>query len=398
MLLLFLLVLSAFFSSAETSLTTVNKIKIKTLADSGDKRAKRVLRITENPSKMISAILIGNNIANLSSSALTTTIAIDLFGSTMVGVATGVLTIAIIMLCEIIPKKMATKHALGISLVYAMPIEILMKALTPIIFIIDKLTSFIKSEETSMTEEDLKTIVAMSQEEGAIEPEEHKMIDNILSLDDKTAKEVMIPAQKIVGIDVNFTYDDIMKTFHEEQYTRIVVFKDENNVAGIINVKDFLFVDKESFDINDVMRDAYITYENKTLSDLLPDMKKTANNMAVIVNEYGIITGLLTIEDILEELVGEIQDEYDESDEISIKKISNDEYLISGDTKIMDINRRLNTKLQTESYNSIGGLIIEKLQRIPVVQDSINLGKMTITVIEMEEAHIKQVKLQLKAA
>ena len=364
LLLLSLLAASAFFSSAETSLTTVNKIKLKTLADAGNKRAQRVLKVTENQSKMISAILIGNNIANLSSSALTTTVAIELFGSTMVGVATGILTILIIMFCEILPKKIASKHALGMSLLYATPVNILMKLLTPIIVFIDKITNFVKSEEALMTEEDLKTIVAISQEDGAIEPEEHKMINNILSLDDKTAKEAMTPVQKIIGISINSTYDEIMKTFHDEQYTRIVIFKDGDDVAGIINIKDFLFVDKENFNINKIMRDPYVTYEGKALSDLLPDMKKTSNNMAIVVNEYGVITGLLTIEDVLEELVGEIQDEYDESDEIDIKKISNEEYMISGDTKILDINRKLHTELQTEDYNSIGGLVIEKLQRI----------------------------------
>lgn len=370
--LIILVLLSAFFSSAETSLTTVNRVRLKTLAEEGNRRAKTALEVLDKYGKMLSAILIGNNIVNLSASALATTLAIHIHFT--VGIATAILTVVILIFGEIVPKNMAMINSEKMALLYASMISGLMKLLTPLIFVIDSLAKGIMKlfrvdadKKTAMTENELRTYVEVGHEDGVIESEEREMIYNVFDFGDAVAKDVMIPRIDMVTVDKEATYEEVMDVFKDCMYTRIPVFEeDKDNIIGLINIKDFILVeDKAKFKISDILRQAYYTYEFKKTADLLVEMRQKCFNVAFVLNEYGGTAGMITLEDLLEEIVGEIRDEYDSDEEQLIQKMQDRTYLVEGSMKLSDINDELGTDLQSEDYDSIGGLIIEHLDRVP---------------------------------
>lgn len=376
--LLILVLLSAFFSSAETALTTVNRVRLKGLAEEGNKNAQTALDVLEKYSKMLSAILIGNNIVNLSASALATTLAIRI--NLAVGIATGILTVVILIFGEIIPKNCAMIYSEKMALFYASVISVIVKLLTPAIFVVDKVSNFLMklfhidaNQRTAMTETELRTYVEVSHEDGVIESEEREMIYNVFDFSDAVAKDIMIPRIDMASISEAAGYDEVMSLFKECMYTRIPVYKeDKDNVIGLINIKDFILVeDKERFQINDIIRQAYYTYEFKKTADLLAEMRETSVNVSFVLNEYGATVGMITLEDLLEEIVGEIRDEYDADEEEQIQEIEERTYLVEGGMKLDDINDELGTEFDSEDYDSIGGLIIEYLDRLPEDEETI---------------------------
>ena len=379
-ILIILLMLSAFFSSAETALTTVNRIRIRSLADDGSKRAKTVLKITDNSGKMLSAILIGNNIVNVAAASITTSLAYSLGGSA-VAIANAVITVAILLFGEITPKTTATIHAEKLALIYAPIISIFMKIMTPVIFIINGLSNAVllllridpNAKNQTMTENELRTIVDVSHEDGVIESDEKEMIYNVFDLGDAKAKDVMVPRVHVTFAGVNTTYEELIEIFLEDKFTRLPIFEDStDNVIGTINMKDLLLFDNtKEFHIRDILREAYFTYEYKNISELLVEMRGASFNIAIVLDEYGDTAGLITLEDILEEIVGEIHDEYDENEEDFIKEIDEREYMIEGSTNLDDLNDRLDLQLESEDYDSLGGFIIEHLDRLPEEGDSI---------------------------
>ena len=378
-ILFILLLLSAFFSSAETALTTVSKIKMRSLAEDGNKRAATVLDITENHSpKMLSAILIGNNIVNLYAASLTTTLAYRL-GGAMVSIATGILTVAILIFGEITPKNAATINSSKLSLTYIPIIKIFMTVMTPVIFIVNILSRGVlfllridpNAKNNTMTEDELRTIVDVSHEDGVIESEEKEMIYNVFDLGDARAKDVMVPRVHVTFADVNSTYHELLDIFKEDKYTRLPVYEDTtDNVIGTINMKDLLLFDnREHFHVRDILREAYFTYEYKSISELLVEMRDASFNIAIVLDEYGETAGLITLEDILEEIVGEIHDEYDENEENFVQKVNDLEYIVEGSLSLDDLNDRLDLELESEDYDSLGGFLIQRLDRLPEVGD-----------------------------
>ncbi len=379
-ILFILLMLSAFFSSAETALTTVNKIRIRSLAEEGSKRAKTVLKITDDSSKMLSAILIGNNIVNLSAASLTTSLAYSLGGS-MVAVCNAALTVAILLFGEITPKTMATIHAEKMSLLYAGIINFFITIATPVIFLINGLSRGVlmllrvdpNARNNTMTETELRTIVDVSHEDGVIESDEKEMIYNVFDLGDAKAKDVMVPRVHVTFADINSTYKELIEIFREDKFTRLPVFEETtDNVVGTINMKDLLLFDNtKEFHVKDILREAYFTYEYKNISELLVEMRQASFNIAVVLDEYGETAGLITLEDLLEEIVGEIHDEYDENEEDFIQEISPLEYMIEASMNLDDLNDRLDLDFESEDYDSLGGFIIERLDRFPEIGDSV---------------------------
>ncbi len=411
-ILVILLGLSAFFSSAETALTTVNKIKMRSLADDGNKRAKMVLKLTDNPGKMLSAILIGNNIVNLSASSLTTTIAYELasdivgpIASYAVAIATGILTVLILIFGEITPKTVATIHSEKLSLVYAYPIHFIMIVLTPISFLVNILARIIllilrvdpNAKPDAMTEDELRTIVEVSHESGVIEEEEREMINNVFDLGDAKAKDVMVPRVNVVFADVESSYEELIDIFREHKFTRLPVYEETtDNVIGTINMKDLLLYDhKEDFSIREFLREAYFTYEHKVVSELLVEMREASYNIAIVLDEYGETAGLITLEDILEEIVGEIHDEYDEYEEDELLTRINDfEYILEGSISLDDLDDRLELKLESEEYDSLGGFIIENLDRHPEVGDEITTEKgLRLVVDSLDQNRVEKVHI-----
>lgn len=391
-ILFILLLLSAFFSSAETALTTVSKIKMRSLADDGNKRAATVLDITENhSSKMLSAILIGNNIVNLYAASLTTTLAYRL-GGYMVSIATGILTVAILIFGEITPKNAATINSSKLSLAYIPVIKVFMTVMTPVIFIVNLLARGVlflfridpNAKNNTMTEDELRTIVDVSHEDGVIESEEKEMIYNVFDLGDARAKDVMVPRVHVAFADINSTYHELLEIFKEDKYTRLPVYEDTtDNVVGTINMKDLLlFENKEHFHVKDILREAYFTYEYKNISELLVEMRDASFNIAIVLDEYGETAGLITLEDILEEIVGEIHDEYDENEESFIQKLDDREYMVEGSLSLDDLNDRLELELESEDYDSLGGFLIQRLDRLPEVGDEFTTDEGIRMVVE----------------
>lgn len=384
-----LLFLSGFFSSAETALTTLSMVKVRAMVENNPtKRVLTLQKVLDNKSKLISAILIGNNIVNISASSLTTSLVIRLFGNAAVGIATGILTLLILLFGEIVPKTWAMYNNEKLALMYSRIVYFLMQILTPVIFIIDIISGAIlrllhidATKRAMMTESELKTYVDVSHEDGVIEQEEKKLIYNVFDFSDSVAKDIMIPRIDMTTIDVEASYNELLELFKESMYTRIPVYEGESdNIIGIINVKDFLLVpNKKLFKIRDIMREAYYTYEFKNTADLLFEMRNITTNVALVLNEYGATVGMITLEDLLEEIVGEIRDEYDADEDNLIQKISDYEYLIDASMKLDDINDALGTSFNSKDFDSIGGIIIELLDRFPtdgeqvVTQDGITL-------------------------
>lgn len=404
--LVILLFLSAFFSSAETSLTTVNRIRMRTLAEEGNKRAERVLHITDDSGKMLSAILIGNNIVNLSASSIATSLAIKLWGSVGAGIATGLLTLLILIFGEISPKTLATIHAEKISLAYSGTIELLMKILTPVIFIINKLSmGFLfllrvdpNAGNQQMTEQELRTIVDVSKESGVIESEEHEMINNLFDFSDAQAKEVMVPRIDMTFADINSTYDELIEIFQEDKFTRLPVYEENtDNVVGILNMKDLLlYKDKEHFKLSSIMREPYFTYEHKNTAELFIEMKKSSISLAIVLDEYGATAGLITLEDLLEEIVGEIRDEYDTDEEDSILPLNEREFIVLGSTNLEDLCEELNLNFVSEDYDTIGGYLIGLLDHLPekneiiITDDDVLLRVEQMDKNRIEKIYIKK--------
>ena len=403
----FLILLSAFFSSAETSMTAANRIHIRSLAEQGNKRAIILENVISNSGKMLSTILIGNNIVNIAASSLATTFTIKVLGNMYIGVATGVMTLLVLLFGEITPKTIATLQADRLALAYARPVYWLMTILTPVIFIVGKLAGGIlfvlridpNARQGTITEHELRSMVNASQENGVIEREEKQMIYNVFDFGDSTAKDVMIPRIDMTFIDVESTYKELMDIFKEDMHTRFPVFEDNtDNVIGIINIKDLLlYPENEEFSIRKILREPYFTYEYKRTTDLMMEMRKASVNLAIVLDEYGSTAGLVTLEDLLEEIVGEIRDEYDEDEEEPIREIQqNREYEVLGSAKLNDINEVLGTKLESEDYDSIGGYIIEQLDCLPKEGDSVTLENgMRLVVDELDKNRIELVHIWL---
>ena len=401
-----LLCLSAFFSSSETALTTVNQIRMRTLADNGDKRAARVLRVTGNPGKMLSAILIGNNIVNLSASSISTSLAIHLFGNTGAGIATGILTFLILIFGEVTPKTMATIKADSMSLTVAAPIGFLMKILTPVIFIINKLSLGlmfllhvnIKDAQKKMTEEELRTIVDVSQENGVIEHEERDMIHNLFDFGDAEAKEIMVPRIDMTFVQADATYQEVLDIFRQDMFTRLPVYEDStDNVIGIINMKDFLLQnDTPEFSVRNLLREPYFTYEHKNTADLFLEMRKSSISLAIVLDEYGVTAGLITLEDLLEEIVGEIRDEYDADEEDDITRISDREFYVLGSANLNDVSEALSLHFTSDDYDTIGGYCLGLLDHLPEKNEIILTdNNILIRIDRMEKNRIERIYIRL---
>lgn len=417
-ILVILLVLSAFFSSAETALTTVNRHRLRGLAEEGNKRAARVLSLVEKPDKMLSAILIGNNIVNLSASSLTTTLAIKLAGksglglasSTLIGIATGLLTFVILIFGEITPKNMATKLSEPMSLLYSGPISALTWLLTPVIFIVNSISYGVcrilgvdMNQTQTMTEMELRTIVDVSHEDGVIEEEEKEIINNVFDFGDSVAKDIMLPRIDMVFACVDMSLNELVDIFSTEQYSRLPVYEESrDHVIGILNLKD-LFFDRmkhpeEEFDIRKLLRKPFFTYEYQKTSVLMEEMREKSISFAIVLDEYGCTAGLVTLEDLLEEIVGEIRDEFDEDEAEMVRCVGEREYEVPGSMKLDDLNDILGTDIESEDYDSIGGHMIELLGHLPQEGETVREGDYLYSIRRIEGSRIDTVYIRLSDA
>lgn len=406
--LVILLVLSSFFSSAETALTTVNKIKLKALADDGNKSAKLVLKVTDDSGKLLSTILIGNNIVNISASALATTFTTNVFGSKFIGASTGILTLFVLIFGEITPKTLATRYAVKLSMFFVYPIRLLMFILTPAIWLLDLITGAIfkilridtSDNNNVMTESELRAVVDVSHEDGVIEPEEKFMISNVVDFGDALSKDIMIPRADIVCADINSTYEELVEIFMKETYSRIPIYEDsKENVIGLLYLKDLFFYsqihDMANFDLKSILRQPLFVYEYQKTSQIFSDMKTSSVTMAVVLDEYGSASGIITMEDLIEEIVGEIRDEYDEDENDFIKALAENQYDVDASIKLDDLNDALHTDLESDDYDSLGGLVIEILDKLPEVGEEAHYKNISLLVTEVHKNRIERITMTI---
>jgi len=398
-----LLLLSIFFSSAEAAFTNVNKLRIRSLAEeNNNKKAKLINKLVENPSEMLSAILIGNTVVNLSAVSIATAFAKNRFNNVGTWVVIGILALFILLFGEMIPRYIATIHSEKLTFRYVRFIHFLMKILTPLIFILDKLSQGIlllfhinpKEKVSTITEDELRSIVDVSHEEGVIESEERRMINNVVDFGDSLAKDVMVPRIDMVLAEDSLTYDELVELYSTNRYTRMPVYDESiDNIIGIINIKDLFFYNggKDNFCIRDIMREPYFTYEYKKVSELFMDMRKDFIPMAIVLDEYGSTAGLITLEDLLEEIVGEIRDEYDTDEEDSIKCIGENEYIVDGNTKLDEINEAFHLDLESDDYDSIAGHLIYLLDHLPEVGETITDKHVVYTIQSVEKNRIDKI-------
>lgn len=400
-----LIVFSGLFSSAETALTTCNKIKLRTMAEDGDKRAELLLEVLDKRSKMLSTLLIGNNVVNLSASSLSTVLATRLLGSSGAGIATGILTVVILIFGEISPKTLATIYSDRLALMFCGPVSVLMKILTPVIYVVNFLSGgFLRllrvdpnAKAAAMTEEELRTIVDVSHEDGVIEKDERNMIKNVVDFGDSQAKDIMVPRIDMTLVDVDATYEELMDIFRKDMFTRLPVYEDSvDNVIGIINMKDILlYHEGDPFSIRNYLRKAYYTYEYKGTAELLSELRAANTSIAIILDEYGTTAGLVTIEDLLEEIVGEIRDEYDEDETEELSQVTDREFLVEGSAKLSDVNEKLELELESEDYDTIGGFVIGLLDHLPMTGERTEYEKIVFIVERMQKKRVELIRMIL---
>jgi CBS domain containing-hemolysin-like protein len=400
-ILIVLLFLSGFFSSAETALFSISKAKARHLAKQEGMVNTLIKKMKGDPHRLLATILIGNNIVNVGASALATAITINIVSNNAVGITTGVMTLLILIFGEIFPKSIATRNNVLIARLVIFPIYWLSIIFLPIIAFLNfipRLTGKIKGKP-KITEEELLTFVEVVEEEGEIGKEEKEFIHNIFEFDDTNASEIMTPRGDmfVIEAETKLKIEDIVKS----GFTRIpVIEEDIDHVIGILNIKD-LFIHQsacdEAIDVRKIMREPYFIPEYVKLDSLLHQFKKRKDHLAIVVDEHGGVSGLITLEDALEEIVGEISDETDK-DETHITQIRKDEWIVLGKTDIDEVNQKINMNIpDLKEYDTFSGYVLDQIERIPLEKEEIRMGDFIITVKEKDGNRIKKYIVKKKA-
>jgi CBS domain containing-hemolysin-like protein len=407
LLLLIFLCLSAFFSSVETAFYSLSDIRIQHLMEQNRKGIRLVKALKDNNQRLIITILIGNNLANISASSIATSIAIKIFDSNAIGIAIGIMTILILVFGEIIPKNIAMTRNEWIAIASAPVIQFLQLLLFPVIKLLEYFTRFISrpfegdNYDPIITEEEIKSVVSLGEEIGEVKEDERIMIHNIFRFSDLRADEIMIDRTHVFSIDSETKISDAAKKIVEKGYSRIPVYeKKPDHIIGILYAKDILkavLSGENQEKVKSLARTAMFIPESILLDDLLTEFKKEKVHIALVTDEHGGISGLITIEDILEEIVGDIYDETDD-EEIMIRKVDDTKSIVKGETKIEEVNRKLHLNLsEKEDYETISGFILSELRFIPEVGDELKTTDATIRVTKADERRIIEVEIEKTA-
>lgn len=400
---LILLALSAFFSLSETALTSLNKIRIKRLIEENVKGADMIHRLLEEPNKIIGAILVGNNLANIAAAVLVTAVAKEYFHKAGIGIAIGVTAILILIFGEAIPKSLAAQYPEQISLRIVKIISFLNLLLSPIVSLLTWITNgllhlfgiSVDKEQPYVTTDELKTMVDVIHEEGVLEVEEKEMIHNVFEFADEQVKDIMTPRTDMVSVEIGASYQEVLELFKKEQFSRMPVYQEStDNIVGILHVKDLIAFNssEEEFDISKLMRETYFTYEYKKISDLFDEMRKNRASMAIVLDEYGGTAGIVTMEDLVEEIVGDIEDEYDEADE-QIQVIRENEFIVDGSAKIDLVNEMIGVHIESEDFDSIGGFVIGEIGRFPAPKETIEYNNIKFIIESIDRNRIKKLRV-----
>ncbi len=397
--LLILILLSGVFSSTEIAMFSLSEIKILHFVDKNFRNAKLLKKLRDKNNELLIAILIGNNLVNIAAASMATVLAIDLFGNTGVGIATGVMTLFILIFGEIIPKAYATKFAKPIALFMASIMNFFIKILYPLVWILSKLTSSVVKEEIEeplMTEEEVRGMVKISKQEGSIKQQEEEMIQNIFKLDDTYAEDIMTARPDVYALEVDNRVEDVLDEIVKKGYSRIPVFeKDLDNILGLLYAKDLLSVDK-STPIKDILRPVFFVPETKHIDSLLKDFKQKKMHLAIVVNEHGTTVGIVSIEDLIEEIVGEIYDETDtvEQTKVLIHKLSDGHFVIEGKAELEDVSNALNIVIDSDESSTLSGFVMEQLNKLPLKGDSFDFEGFSFQVKKVKSQRVEEVEIK----
>ncbi len=402
-IIILLVMCSAFFSSTETAYSSANKIRLKNYADNGNKKAKKAYKIAENYDKALATLLVGNNIVNIAASALATILFVSFLGEANGTLtSTVILTVIVLIFGEVLPKNIAIENSERMCMDSANILYLLMVILTPITSILLKLNSFVKriaskdeNKEPTVTEDELKYIVESIEEQGVLEEQESDLVQSALEFDEKTVYDILTPRVDIIAININDKQENIKKIIMTERYSRIPIYKDNiDNIIGILHTRDYLeqLLKTDFPNLNQLIQPAHFIYRSKKLSSLLADFKHRRLHIAVVTDDYGGTLGIVTMEDLLEQLVGDIWDE-DEEIENKYKKIDDNKFEIIGDMSIvdmLDLISKDNKYIETDS-KTVGGWVIEQIGDIPNKNDTFIYRELTITIDEVEDQRVNKV-------
>ena len=408
---LFILVCcSAFFSFSETALTAVNRMKVRKMYEDKLFGSKALYILRENPSKMLATLLIGNNLVNLAAASIATVMFIDFFAKRLIfnegvaiTVATLVTTLILLIFGEIVPKTTAIKHADKFSLVMAPAVLALSVIITPVLILLDwicrpalkLLGSDVKTNTPLVTEDELKMMLSVGEEEGIIDTSENKMIHSIFEFSDTVAKEVMVPKPDMFCMNANMQVSEALENIFEDGHSRVPVYDGSpDNIVGIVMTKDLITIrGRESTSVlKDIMRAPLFVPETKKLDELMRLMQSSRSHIAIVVDEYGVVAGLVTLEDLLEEIVGEIEDEFDK-EEKDLETLSDGSILVNARLSISDVNEKIGTRIPEGDYDTIGGFVLSLIGRLPFMGDSTKYEDLNITVEKIAKRRITRVKI-----
>ncbi|MBP3310135.1 MAG: HlyC/CorC family transporter [Ruminococcus sp.] len=401
-LVIVMMIFSALFSSTETAYSSVNKLRLKNYEAQGNKNAAKALKLANKFDEVLTAVLIGNNIVNIATSSVSTLVFVKFFGSNGAAVSTIVITILVLTFCEVLPKSYAKKNAEKLALAFAAPLSVLVTIFKPFVVLLNSLSSLVSKgdDAPSVTEDELKYMIDEIEEQGVIEEQESELVKSALEFDEITVNEILIPRVKVVGIEVNSTIDEIRELFSSEMYSRIPVYeKSLDDIIGIITSKSFFkMLGEGKNNIREIIQDALHIADTKLISEAMRDMQRSKVHLAVVIDQYGGTKGIITLEDIIEELVGEI---YDEDDEIisNIIKLAPDKYEVAGDMSISDMLEKigLDEDLVQTDYTSVGGWVTDVMEHIPESGETAETGIFRLTAAEVSEQTVDKVIIEILA-
>ncbi|MBR5513046.1 MAG: HlyC/CorC family transporter [Ruminococcus sp.] len=398
-LVLTMMVFSALFSATETAYSTVNKLRLKNYEAQGNKKAGKALKLANRFDDVITAVLIGNNIVNIGTSSVATVIFCDIFGDSGAAISTAVVTVLVLVFCEVLPKSYAKRNSEKLSLLIATPLSFLVIIFKPFIWVLNKMSSMLKGDDApTVTEDELKYMIDEIEEEGVIEEQESELMKNALDFDDITVNEILIPRVKVVGVELYDSIDEIRRTFNTEMYSRLPVYeKSLDNIIGIITNKTFFkMLGEGKSDISEIIQEVPHIADTNLISEAMRYMQRSKVHLAVVTDQYGGTKGIVTLEDIIEELVGEI---YDEEDEIvtNIKKLDDNKYEVLGDTNIYDFAEYLDIsedEFETE-YTTIGGWVTDIMGHIPEAGETVETGRFAIKAVDVDEIKVGKLIIEV---
>jgi len=397
-------ILSAFFSSSEVALISITRAKVRTLVNEGLPGSDAVAALKESPEHLLITILIGNTVVTTAAASIATAVAIQIFGDIGVGIATGFVIIMLLVFGEIGPKIYAARASDSFALTIAPVILFFSRIFTPVIWLVERISPKFgigkEVAEPAVTEEEIKEWIDVGKEDGTIEQGEQDMLYSVLEFADTTAREIMTPRVDVILMEDTVTFEEAIRIFNESGFSRIPVYHDQiDNITGILNVKDVfsaMVSHRKDSTIKEVMYDPMFVPETKKIDDLLKELQVKRVQIAIVLDEYSSFVGIVTVEDILEEIVGDIMDEYDK-EEPEVQNISEGVFVIDAQMWVEDVNERLEINLPVdESYETIGGLIIDRLGHIPLhpgEKVEVNEGKITLVVLQMHGRRIVKVKI-----